>query len=138
MKVRALSHAWYTEEALRMEGDGCPPPAKQAKLFRYGFQADGRASSSECGVTLRINNEASADNTTLDSTTSTVAHDRETDESPEPRSQSSSSTVLTDGASGSHSSETCESSTEFSVYDLGKPTDSNFLVEQPGLLSGHV
>ena len=86
---------------------------------------------------LRINNEVSADNTTLDSTTSTVAN-RETDELPEPRSQSSSCTVLTDGASGSHSSETCESSTEFSVYDLGKPTDSNFLVEQPGLLSGHV
>ena len=60
----------------RMEGDGRPPPAKQAKLFRYGCQVDGRAASSECRATLRVNNEASADNTTLGSTTSTEAHDR--------------------------------------------------------------
>ena len=109
----------------RMEGDGCPPPAKQVKLlFRYGCQVDGRAASSECGATLRVNAEASADNTTLGSTTSTEAHDRLSRLNL--GGQSSSSMVLTDGTSGSHSSETCESSTESSVYELGKPTDNNF------------
>lgn len=48
--------------------------------------------------------------------------DRETDESTEPRSRSSSSpALLTDGASGSHSSSATESSTE-SAHELGKPT----------------
>ena len=74
MKVRALSHAWYAEEALRMEGDGCPPPAKQAKLSQYSFQADGSAASSERRATIGMNNDASADNTRLHSTTSTVAN----------------------------------------------------------------
>ena len=28
-----------------MEREGCPPPAKHAKLSRYGFQADGNTST---------------------------------------------------------------------------------------------
>ena len=89
-----------------MEEDGCPPPAKQAKLSRYGFQADGNAGSA-------LNEDGHA--TASDSGT----RDQETDalESPEPRSSSSSS-LLTDGGGASSRSST-ESSTE-SAHELGK------------------
>ena len=72
-----------------MEEDGCPLPAKwQAKLSKYGFQADGNASTA--GSALNEDGHATAS----DSGT----RDQETDalESPEPRSSSSSS-LLTDG-----------------------------------------
>ena len=89
-----------------MEEDGCPPPAKQAKLSRYGFQADGSVSTAGSA----LNEEGRA--TASDSGT----RDPETDalESLEPRSSSSSS-LLTDGGGAS----SAESSTE-SAHELGK------------------
>jgi hypothetical protein len=93
-------------------GEGCPPPAKQAKLSRYGF-----ASSQTPGSTLNEDGDASAA-TASDSGT----RDQETDEleSPEPRSSSSSS-LLTDGGGGGGggSRSSAESSTE-SAHELGK------------------
>ena len=93
-----------------MEEDGCPPPAKQTKLSRYGFQADGNASTAGSAL-----NEDDGHATASDSGT----RDRETDalESPEPRS-SSSNFLLTDGG-GASSRSSAESSTE-SAHELGK------------------
>ena len=92
-----------------MEEDGCPPPAKQAKLSRYGFQADPGSASTSAGSAF-INEDGHT--TASDSGT----RDQETDalESPEPRSSSSSS-LLTDGGGAS----SAESSTE-SAHELGK------------------
>ena len=98
-----------------MEGEGCLPPAKQAKLARYGFQADGNTSTvsqtpREHGSTLNEDGDA----TVSDSGT----RDQETDEFESPEPRSSSSPLFTDGGGSSRSS-SAESSTE-SAHELGK------------------
>ena len=101
-----------------MEEEGCPPPAKQAKLSRYGFQVDGNASTaSSVSQTPREDGSMLNENGAVgDAGRST--RDQETDalESPEPRSSNSS--LLTD-CGGSLSCSSAESSTE-SAHELGK------------------
>ena len=77
--------------------------------LRYGFQADGNASTA--GSALNEDGHATA--------SESGTRDQETDalESPEPRSSSSSS-LLTDGG-GASSRSSAESSTE-SAHELGK------------------
>ena len=101
-----------------MEGEGCPPPAKQAKLSRYGFHADG--STSTLAPTRQVLGNDSAADSDDDSVPDDVdpvagTHDRETDESPEPRSSSSPLLRGTDGESVSSSTE--------SAHELGKPLE---------------
>ena len=84
-----------------MEGERCLPPAKQAKLSRYGFQAEGNTSTvsqtpRQHGSTVNEDGDA----TVRDSGT----RDQETDEFESPEPRSSSSPLLTDGAGSSRSS----------------------------------
>ena len=82
-----------------MEGEGCLPPAKQAKLSRYGFQAVGNASTSSVLQTPREHRSTlneDGDATVSDSGT----RDQETDalESPEPDGSRSSAESSTESA----------------------------------------
>ena len=91
----------------------CPPPTKQAKLCSFGLHTSTPAPTGH-GPTV---NDATV-SSDVDSVAGT--RDRETDESPEPRS--SSSPLLVD----SHNSESGSSSMESA---LGKPICYLILVD---------
>ena len=92
-----------------------PPPAKQTKLSRYGFQPNGNTSTPTPRYDT-VPGNATVDTVTFTVASSTCTHDRvETEGLSEPRSSNSSLTT-DDGGRSSRSSS--ESSTE-SVHDLG-------------------
>ena len=121
-----------------MEGEGCPPPCKQAKLFRYGFQSDGTAETSTQDAARQTtaqlprpidsqSNVAPASNS--NAPVVTAARDQEPAgelDLPDRRNSRSPLPADGDGTSGS----CAESSTE-SVHELGKQLKIMILILMP-------